>query len=90
MFRAVMLTGPLATFGQFDTEKVSQAFKAAITNRAKQFAVAVPDRDRRTVWNWRFDLETNSRKRDVFQVGHSPLLPPGGIQPAKLNQLRTK
>lgn len=56
MFGAEMLAGPFAAFGQFDTDEVSKAFKAAVANGAEKLAVAVPDGDGCSDGDGAFDL----------------------------------
>jgi hypothetical protein len=90
MLRTVMLGGPAAALCQLDTQKITHAFKTAVTNGTHKFAVAKADREWSSGQNGRFDLKADARERNVFQVGYAPVMAAFAVNPSQFDQFRTQ
>ena len=90
MFRPIVQARPFASVRQFHSQKVAEAFEAAIAHRPQKLAISVANGDRGARRNGALNLEANAGEGDVFQVGDTPLFPATCIEPGKLNQLRAE
>lgn len=90
MLRPEVLGGPFATFLKLDSEKVAGIAESAITNGSHQLSVAVTHGDRGTGSQRILNLEADAAEGDIFQIRHSPPLPPRIVVPNHFHELRAQ
>ncbi len=85
-----VLSGPLTSLFELDAQKISTISENAIADRPHKLAIAIVHSNIRAGYDRVFDLETNSGKGNIFQIGNPAALHARTIAPDHLYQVRAE